>query len=119
LQVRRFHEPDGRFIADAIYEIDHAVSDAFVIVDVQTQEQNEIPAETEYFDLLVPIFRRGDLVYRVPQIEQSREHARRQLSCAPPPAVRLKKPRSYDVGLEKSLHELRSRLVSRAKEQRD
>jgi len=119
LQVRRFHEPDGRFIADAIYEIDHAVSDAFVIVDLQTQEQNEIPAKTEYFDLLVPIFRRGDLVYRVPQIEESREHARKQLRCVPPAVVRMKKPRSYDVGLENSLHELRSRLVSRAKEQRD
>ena len=119
LQVRRFYRPDGRFIADAIYEIDHAVSHPFVIVDLQTHEQNEIPAKTEYFDLLVPIFRRGDLVYRVPQIEESREHARKQLSCAPPSVVRLKKPRSYDVGLENSLHELRSRLISRAKEQRD
>jgi nicotinate phosphoribosyltransferase len=115
LQVRRFHEPDGRFIADAIYEIDHAVSDAFVIVDVQTQEQNEIPAETEYFDLLVPIFRRGDLVYRVPDIQESREHVRKQLSCAPPEILRLKDPKGHKIGLEKSLYELRSTLIARTK----
>jgi hypothetical protein len=42
-----------------------------------------------------------------------------QLSCSPRAVVRLKKPHGYDVGLENSLHELRSRLISRAKEQRD
>src|SRR5947207_301486 len=70
LQVRRFHEQDGEFIADAIYEIDHAASEPHVIVDLQTQERTEIPAKTEYADLLIPIFRRGDLIYRVPDIQE-------------------------------------------------
>jgi nicotinate phosphoribosyltransferase len=118
LQVRRFHEPDGRFIADAIYEIDHALSDPFVIVDLQTQEQNEIPAKTEYFDLLVPIFRRGDLVYRVPDIQESRAYAQEQLKHAPPAILGLKEARPYRVGLASSLHELRSTLIARAEEQR-
>jgi nicotinate phosphoribosyltransferase len=118
LQVRRFHEPDGRFIADAIYEIDHALSDPFVIVDLQTQEQNEIPAKTEYFDLLVPIFRRGDLVYRVPDIQESRAYAQEQLRHAPPAILGLKEARPYRVGLASSLHELRSTLIARAEEQR-
>jgi nicotinate phosphoribosyltransferase len=119
LQVRRFCRPDRRFIADAIYEIDHAIRKPCRIVDLRTEELTEIPVRTEYSDLLVPIFHRGDLVYRVPQIQASREHARQQLSCAPPAVVRLKKPRGYNVGLENSLHELRSRLISRVKEQRD
>ena len=119
LQVRRFHRPDGRFIADAIYEIDHPVSRPCVIVDVRTNARSEIPAATEYSDLLLPIFRRGKVVYRVPPIQASRERARMQLSCSPRAVVRLKKPHGYDVGLENSLHELRSRLISRAKEQRD
>ena len=119
LQVRRFHRPDGRFIADAIYEIDHPASRPCVIVDVRTNARSEIPAATEYSDLLVPIFRRGKVVYRVPPIQASRECARMQLSCSPRAVVRLKKPHGYDVGLENSLHELRSRLISRAKEHRD
>jgi nicotinate phosphoribosyltransferase len=117
LQVRRFHQPDGRFIADAIYEIEHAVSEPCVIVDLQTEEETEIPAKTKYSDLLLPIFRDGDLVYRVPTIEASREHARKQLSSAPPAILTLSKPRHYKVGLEKSLHELRSTLIARAKGQ--
>jgi len=119
LQVRRFHQPDGRFIADAIYEIDHAVSEPCVIVDLQTEEEREIPAKTEYSDLLVPIFRQGELVYRVPTIETSRERTRQQLSSAPSAILKLKRPRPYKVGLEKSLHELRSTLIAQAQEQRD
>src|SRR5205809_1642703 len=119
LQVHRFHRPDGRFIADAIHEIDHPISEPCVIVDVRTNARSEIPAATEYSDLLAPIFRQGSLVYRVPPIQASRERARMQLSCSPPAVVRLKKPHGYDVGLENSLRELRSRLISRANEQRD
>jgi nicotinate phosphoribosyltransferase len=119
LQVRRFHRPDGRFIADGIYEIDHAISEPSVIVDLGTERRTEIPARTDYVDLLVPIFRQGELVYRVPQIKESREYARKQLSCAPPEILKFEKPHRYDVGLENSLHELRSRLISRAKKQRN
>ncbi len=117
LQVRRFCHPDGRFIADAIYETDHAMSEPCVIVDLENEKQTEIPARTEYSDLLVPVFRKGELVYQPPTIEASREHARKQLSCLPPDVVGLENPRPYTVGLEKSLHDLRSRLIARAKEQ--
>src|SRR5438034_4199480 len=119
LQVRRFHRSDGRFIADAIHEIDHPIGQPCVIVDVRTNARSEIPAATEYSDLLVPIFRHGNLVYRVPPIQASRERARVQLSCSPPEILKFEKPRRYGVGLEDSLHELRSRLISRANEQRD
>src|SRR6266498_1393051 len=92
LQVRRFHEQDGRFIADAIYEIDHAVTESCVIVDLETEKKTEIPAKTDYSDLLVPIFRKGQLLYQAPELEASREHSRTQLSCAPPEILRLSDP---------------------------
>jgi nicotinate phosphoribosyltransferase len=117
LQVRRFCQPDGRLIADAIYEIDHAMAEPCVIVDLAGEKETEIPAGTHYSDLLVPIFRHGKLVYRVPPIEAAREHARQQLSSAPPEILRLNRPRHHKVGLEKSLHELRSTLITRAKRQ--
>jgi len=141
LQVRRFYEADGRFIGDAIYEIDHAPGEPCVIVDPETNERrtisdaraitsvgeavgfprddNVIPynQSAHFTDLLVPIFRHGELVYRVPTIEASRERTRQQLSGLPPEAARLDNPRAYPVGLERSLHELRSALIARAKEQ--
>src|SRR6266516_4527987 len=117
LQVRRFQQPDGRFIADAIYETNHAISEPCVVVDLETEKKTEIPAKTDYSDLLVPVFRRDQLVYQTPNIEASREHARKQLDCAPPEILRLKDPAAYEIGLERSLHELRATLIARAKEQ--
>jgi nicotinate phosphoribosyltransferase len=117
LQVRRFHQPDGTFVADVIYEIDHRVSKPCIIVDLQTEQQTEIPANPEYTNLLVPIFRKGELVYQVPKLATSRERTRQQLHCLRPAVARLNNPQAYPVGLEKSLHELRSTLVARAKEQ--
>jgi nicotinate phosphoribosyltransferase len=129
LQVRRFREPGGRFIADAIYECGAsfqlakgrnlescATEEPCVIVDLAGEKETEIPAGTKYSDLLVPIFRRGQLVYEAPNIEASREHTRQQLRCAPPEILRLDDPTPYKIGLERSLHELRSTLIARAKE---
>ncbi len=117
LQVRRFHQPDGRFIADAIYEIDHAISEPCTIVELETEKKTQVPAKTDYSDLLVPIFRKGEPVYQAPELDASREHARTQLSCAPPEILRLNDPKGYKIGLERSLYELRSTLIARAREQ--
>jgi nicotinate phosphoribosyltransferase len=117
LQVRRFHHPDGRFMADGIYEIDHGVSEPCEIVDVETKDRTKIPPNTRYSDLLVPILRAGQVVYENPSIEASRKHLRKQLSCAPPEILQLSDPVPYKIGLEQSLHELRSTLIARAKDQ--
>jgi nicotinate phosphoribosyltransferase len=116
LQVRRFYQPDGRFMADAIYEVNHGVSEPCEIVEVETEDKTTISRNTRYSDLLVPIFRSGKAVYETPSIEASRDHLRKQLSCAPPEILRLNDPAPYKIGLERSLYELRSKLIARAKE---
>jgi nicotinate phosphoribosyltransferase len=103
-------------MADAIYETDHGVSEPCEIVDVETEDKTQIPRNTRHSDLLVPIFRAGQLVYEPPSIETSRDHLRKQLSCAPPEILQLNHPTPYKIGLERSLHELRSSLISRARE---
>ena len=117
LQVRRFHQPDGGFVADAIYEIDHRLSEPCTIIDPQTEQEREIPAKMEHSNLLVPIFRKGELVYQVPNLASSRDYTRQQLSRLPAEVARLDNPHAYPVGLERSLHELRSTLMARAREQ--
>jgi nicotinate phosphoribosyltransferase len=112
LQVRRFHQPDERFMADAIYETDHRVSEPCEIVDVETEDKTKIPRNTHYSDLLVPIFRAGQLVYEQPSIEASRDHLRKQLRCAPPEILLPKDSAPYKIGLERSLHDLRSKLIA-------
>jgi nicotinate phosphoribosyltransferase len=114
LQVRRFHRPGGEFVADVIYEIDHRVSEPCTVVDLQTGQETKIPAHMEHSELLVPIFRKGELVYQAPNLVASRENTRQQVSRLPAEVARLDNPRAYPVGLEKSLHELRSNLIAKA-----
>src|SRR6266699_7136462 len=99
LQVRRFRQPGGRFVADAIYEIDHGLSEPCEIVDLHTEEKTEIPAKMEHSDLLIPVFRGGELVYDVPTIKASRHRARNELHRAPPEILRLDDPTPYKIGL--------------------
>jgi len=115
-QIRRFHRPDGGFIADAIYETDHGVSEPCEIVDPETKDKTQVPKDTRYSDLLVPIFRAGQVVYEAPNIEIARVHLRNQLGCAPPNVLQLNNPAPYKIGLERSLYELRSALIAHAKE---
>lgn len=116
LQVRRFRNPEGRFIADAIYETDRGVSQPCEIVEIQTGNKTTIPANTRYSDLLVPIFRAGRVVHEAPGIETSRDHLRQQLSCAPPEVLPLNDAAPYSIGLEQSLCELRSKLIDYAEQ---
>jgi nicotinate phosphoribosyltransferase len=104
-------------MADAIYETDHGISEPCQIVDFQAEDRTAISESASHSDLLVPIFRTGELVYKPPSIHASREHAREQLRCAPPEILRLNDPHRYKIGLERSLHELRSKLITRARGQ--
>src|SRR5215475_2984047 len=119
LQVRRFHHPDGRFIADAIYEADRGVSEPCEMVEIETEDKTTIPRNTPHSDLLMPIFRAGKVVYETPVIEESRDRLRKQLGCTPSEILQLNEPVPYKVGLERSLYELRSKLIARAKKQRE
>ena len=112
LQVRRFHHSDGIFMADAIYETDHGISEPCEILDVETADTTTIPSNVHYSDLLVPICRNGNVVYDAPIITTSRDHLRNQLTCAPSGILQLHQPVRYKTGLEKSLHELRSKLIA-------
>jgi nicotinate phosphoribosyltransferase len=114
LQVRRFYQPDGRFMADVIYETDHGLSEPCEMVDVEIKDKTTIPRNTRYSDLLVPIFRTGKVVDEGSSIETSRECLRKQLRCAPPEILQLNDPLPYRIGLEESLHELRSQLIAQA-----
>jgi nicotinate phosphoribosyltransferase len=117
LQVRRFYQQDGSFMADAIYEIDHGVSEPCEIVPVETEDKTTIPRNTHCSDLLVPIFRNGQLVYEPPSIEAARMHLRKQLSCAPAEVLQLNHPARYKIGLEQSLQTLRSQSITRVRQQ--
>jgi nicotinate phosphoribosyltransferase len=62
-------------------------------------------------DLLVPVFRAGRKVYESPDLPSIRCRAAEQLAAFPGPVKRFVNPHEYFVGLERGLHERKTRLI--------
>jgi nicotinate phosphoribosyltransferase len=111
-QVRRYNGPQ-HFIADAIYQLGYEPSAGQRIVDpIDASRFREVPCGCEHDDLLVPIFRAGELVASPPAIAAIRDHARDQLSMLHPAIRRFKNPHRYPAGLEESLHAERTAMIA-------
>ena len=115
-QVRRF-EVDGQPVADAIYDTERPLPAEFTIVDpADLTRRKTLAADTEYEDLLKPVFRGGQQVYSVPALGDVRDYARRQLEKFHAGVKRLLNPHEYPAGLELGLHELKTKLILEARE---
>lgn len=115
LQVRRFRS-DTEYLADGIYDLEQGAPPDFTVVDpLDPTRRKQFPVGSVAEDLLVPVFRRGDLVYQPPALGAIRERAGRQLACFHGGIKRLVNPHQYPVGLELGLHERKADLILRAR----
>jgi nicotinate phosphoribosyltransferase len=114
LQVRRYRA-DAEFVGDAIFDAMLPPGQHCTIVDVRDPSRRQaIPATTEHEDLLVPVLQAGQTVYQSPSLAQVRARAADQLAALPDEVRRLHEPEWYPVGLEQSLHDLKTRLSADA-----
>ncbi len=114
-QIRRFRL-DGEFIGDMIYNEGAPMKDDHTIVDPRDiTRSKKIPAGATMEDLLVPVFRRGDLVYESPKIDMVRQKTKDQLAGFHDGVKRFLNPHEYPVGLETGLHQLKTELILKAR----
>lgn len=114
LQVRRFF--DGMFYtADAIYDEITSISQPCTIIN-QLDPNDQIDTEQHYIDLLVPIFRKGKLVYQSPSLTEMQSHAKKELSRLPDSMKRFTNPQPYFAGLEKKLYQKKLELIQKHRE---
>ncbi|HEY5910851.1 MAG TPA: nicotinate phosphoribosyltransferase [Verrucomicrobiae bacterium] len=130
LQVRRFRGQEG-FVGDAIYDETRRLPNRVTIVDPvdPTRRKQFLNRRTGVLpvsdygdrqdacptveDLLVPVFRKGKLVYSLPVLDEIKSRVRRQLDSLHPGIKRFSNPHRYPAGLELSLYELKTRLILR------
>lgn len=109
LQVRRFF--DGHFyVGDAIYDELIGIQEPCTIVD-QHDPNTQLTPKSHHTDLLVPIFRKGKLVYRSPSIQEMQRQAKQELLRLPPAMERFINPQPYLAGLEKSLYQKKLEMI--------
>ncbi|PWU14990.1 MAG: nicotinate phosphoribosyltransferase [Verrucomicrobia bacterium] len=115
LQVRRFRSA-SEFLGDAIYDASRPAPETFTIVDpLDATRRKHFDQNDSNEDLLVPIFKRGQLVYEPPPLNALRHRAQQQLAMLHPGVKRAENPHQYPAGLELSLHELKIKLVLKAR----
>jgi nicotinate phosphoribosyltransferase len=115
LQVRRFRS-ETEFVGDAIYDTTLPMPSAFTIVDpLDSSRRKHLAQDAPSEDLLVPIFRQGQLVYQSPPLKEIRQRAQQQLGMLHPGILRSVNPHQYPAGLELSLHEVKNKLVLKAR----
>jgi len=112
---------DGEFAGDVIWDECLKPEKAWRAVDpgdaTRTKDMPEpngknIIAE----DMLVPIFRKGELVYRPPPLTEVRARTLKQLEMLSASNKRLINPHSYVVGLEDSLFKRKTELIMAERE---
>lgn len=116
LQVRRFVGPDGRFAGDMIYSELMPPADQCMMVDMSDATHRASYCGLEGAqDLLVPIFRRGRLVYDEPDLADSRARTFDQVGHLDPRHLRFLNPQEYPVGVEAALYKQRTHLILAAR----
>lgn len=114
LQVRRFF--DGQFYtADAIYDELIGIKDPCTIIDSQ-DPNHQVIGTKHAMDLLVPIFRKGKLVYKSPTLHDMQKHTKQELSRLPVAMERFTNPQPYFAGLEKSLYQKKLEMIRKLRE---
>ena len=116
LQVRRYRGADGGFVADAIYNEAAGVPEPATLIDpMDPTRRKTIDRGTAWEDLLVPVFRGGEPVYAPPPLDAVRGRTADQLAGFHAGVKRFMNPHQYPVGLEKTLSDLKTELVLKAR----
>ncbi len=114
LQVRRFVR-DGVFAGDMIFsELQRPDTDC-VMVDPEDATRRKAFCDEHAEDLLVPVMRGGNLTLMLPALEDVRARTVTQLASVDASVKRFLNPHGYPVGMELGLHELRTRLILKAR----
>ncbi len=115
-QVRRFYDASGLAIADVIYNELQPPRENCVSVDLEdATHRREISSAVAFEDLLLPATRGGRVVIKSPGLSDVRARTLQQLQKFQVSIFRFDNPHKYPVGLELTLHELKSRLVLEAR----
>ncbi|MEC7878387.1 MAG: nicotinate phosphoribosyltransferase [Bacteroidota bacterium] len=109
-QVRRFIK-DGMFNGDMIYDINSSVIKEKMIDPNDSTKFKKFKEESDYEELLKKIFKKGNLVYKSPKIDQIKKKLHIDLERLDNSHKRLDNPHVYPVGLEESLFTERKKMI--------
>ena len=105
----------GKAEADLItlHEEEIDQSEPLEIFDPEFTWKRRILTDYTARELLVPIFRSGELVYNMPPLEEIRDHCARELATMWKEVLRFENPHEYYVDLSQKLWDLKYSMISK------
>jgi len=114
-KVYRFYGRDtGMAEADYICLYNDSVDDTkdLVIRDPDATWKQKTMTNFRARELLVPIFKGGELVYKEPTLSEIQDYCRREVATLWPEVLRFDYPHNYYVDLSDELLEIKTRLLN-------
>jgi len=112
-QVYRFYDEDGMAEADVITLSDEVIDPTkpYYLFDPNFPWKSKTIENFKARPLLIPIFEKGKLVYKLPDLKEIRNYAKQEHSKLWPEVLRLEKPHEYYVDLSQDLWDLQQALI--------
>lgn len=116
LDVRRYYNDDGKIAGDMVFDVNAAPEEGAdqVIVDpLDALRQKQLDGK-RFETLLAPLFEGGKVALAMDEesAERARTRAREGLATLDESQLRMLNPHTYPVGLERTLHDRRQRLIA-------
>ena len=111
---RIFSRDTGKAEADLICVHDEEIdfTHPLELFDPAATWKRKVYTNIEARELLVPIFRGGELVYQVPELQTSRAYCQRQVDALWDEVKRFENPHNYYVDLSQKLWDIKQSLLT-------
>lgn len=120
-KVYRFYDKkEGYALGDLLALSDEVIpSDKYTLIhSLETWKQKEL-TNYQVRDLLVPIFKDGQLVYQTPNIEETKAYCNDEFNTLYEEIKRIDNPHEYYVDLSDKLRKLKEELINTHRKQID
>ena len=120
-KVYRFYDKkEGYALGDLLALSDEVIpNDKYTLIHpLETWKQKEL-TNYQVRDLLVPIFKDGQLVYQTPNIEETKAYCNNEFNTLYEEIKRIDNPHEYYVDLSDKLRKLKEELINTHKKQID
>lgn len=120
-KVYRFYDKkEGYALGDLLALSDEVIpSDKYTLIHpLETWKQKEL-TNYQVRDLLVPIFKNGQLVYQTPNIEETKAYCNDEFNTLYEEIKRIDNPHKYYVDLSDKLRKLKEELINTHRKQID
>ncbi|MGN1045408.1 MAG: nicotinate phosphoribosyltransferase [Candidatus Methanomethylophilaceae archaeon] len=116
-KVYRLFDGDGKAFADLICLHDEIVDDSepLTIFDPSATWKKKTLTDFKAKELMVPIFRNGELVYDMPSLQEIREYSLSQVDLLWDEVKRFSNPHAYYVDLSQKLWDVKQDMIRRSR----